>query len=485
MALSEEVLAMTFSEANRRHNNNGSGSNTPILSIDGMLMDSGTIAGVLKEAQKRLDVRDVILRNIALDHVIAQAAEELFQADTRNWDRLELIHCTGPICRIIQASVRRVQHLCFTGSVPIAHNPRYSLDTQSLQAIGKALVECPRLTTCSLKGTRLSQAGILALGQGLGETTTLKSLLMSHCAVHLSDVALLRQALGKNRHLISLSLAHCKFGSMNGDFTTSVVYPSLEFALLLEALVPHPTLQSLNIYGIYCDMRCTKALGRLLQANHTQLRRLAMKNNPLHPDEKVPVAPIIEALGNNTKLTYLQLSGNNVDDDDMEHLSQILSQKNRTLQALSLTANQIRDDGLTSLAKRLPSIKALRFLDVQRNLFTDTSKKQIIAALKDNVELERLDLDGTWDATKSYYLSLNKGGRRLLQSSNAMPISLWPNVLARVNALQFGRNQPLANINVLYCLLVEGPVLFGRGKKREPSLSSSPVAKRLRLESNR
>ena len=121
---------------------------------------------------------------------------------------------------------------------------------------------------------------------------------------------------------------------------------------------------------------------------------------------------------------------------------------------------------MLSFANSLAGMRALRFLDVQRNRLTDRSKKPIIAALKDNMELERLDLDGTWDRKKSFYLSLNRGGRRLLQTSNTAPLGLWPLVLERANSLQFGRNQPHANLDVLYCLLLQGPAALLRPTRK-------------------
>jgi Ran GTPase-activating protein (RanGAP) involved in mRNA processing and transport len=482
MVLSEDVVAMTFTSGT-----------SPSLAIDGMLMDSATIASVLREATKRSHVIELTLRNVAIDDVVAIAAEELFGLQ-RQWTKLDLIHCTGFIHRIVQASITKMQQFSFTGSVPIAHNPRYSLDVASLRALGSALQDCPRLTLVSLKGTRLSRAGLASFcDDGLAKSTSLQTLQMSHVALEANHVSLLSNALAQNQHLTALSLAHCKFGLFsnnnhnNNNNNTNIsntnngmaannnaddvnvnvnanhnnnldTHSSTQFATLLESLVPHPTLESLNIYGIYCNEQSTQALSQLLRTSSC-LWHLGLKNNLRHPEDKLTVTNLINALQDNTQLTYLQLSGNNVDNADMEALSRILTH-NTTLRALSLTANAIGDDGLLSVATRLPDMKALRYLDVQRNKFSERSKGPIVQALQENMELERLDLDGTWDALKSYYLSLNKGGRRLLQSSNNCPLSLWPLVLERANTLPFGRNQPHANVNVLYCLLLQGPVLF-------------------------
>mmetsp|Transcript_36165 Transcript_36165/g.56231 ORF Transcript_36165/g.56231 Transcript_36165/m.56231 type:complete len:506 (-) Transcript_36165:154-1671(-) len=448
MVLSEDVLAMTFTS-----------DVSPTLSIDGMLMDSVTIASVLREAIVRSHVKELTLRNVALDAVVAKAAEALFDSETRTWSKLEVIHCTGLISRWIKASIGHVQQFHFTGSVPIAHNPRYSLDFPSLQSLGRALQDFPQLTMLNLRGTRLSMRGLQAFGEGLGKTQTLQTLQMSHCALEEPDHAvILATALRQNRQLTTFCLSHCKFGSFAPHTSLSEREDDF-FPTVLEALVGHPTLQSLNIHGMYCNADATQALGNMLRHN-PRLWHLGLKNNIRHPEDKLQITNLLGSLRDNTKLTYLQISGNNMDSDDMNQLSDILATSNTTLRALSLTANAIEDDGLLTFAQNLSHFKALRFLDVQRNPITQDSKSEMISALKDNMELERLDMDGTWDATKAFYLGLNRGGRRLLQTTNTCPLSLWPTVLARVNRLPFGRNQAHAHFNVLYCLLTQGPVLF-------------------------
>ena len=219
-----------------------------------------------------------------------------------------------------------------------------------------------------------------------------------------------------------------------------------------------------------------EALSSLLRAPRSALWHLGLKNNVRHPDDKLTVTSLFQALEANTALTYLQVSGNNVDDQDTQLLTQILADSNNTLRALNLTGNNIGDEGIRSFAKRLPDMKGLRLLDLQRNPFTDTSKGEIIAALKENTELERLDLDGKFDGTKTYYLGLNKGGRRLLQAGNNTPLGLWPLVFERTNRLPFNRSLPHAQIDVLYNL-VQGPALFQPNTKRSREIEATAAEK--------
>lgn len=470
--MSEDVLAMTFSS-----------DHSPTVSIDGMLMDSQTTAAVLKEAKRRPKVKELTMRSVTIDDTVARAAEELFADKKRQWKKLELIHCTGHNARVIKASICLTQHFAFTGSVPIAHNPRYSLDLECMKALGDALKDCKTLTVLSLKGSRLDRPGLEAFGAGLEKSTSLQTLQLSHCAMEVEDVSVLSSALQRNQHLTALSMAHCKIGvaPLSEESTN-------QLCLLLESLVSHPTLQVLNLYGMYCTERAMDALSSLLRAPRSALWHLGLKNNVRHPDDKLGVTNLFRALEANTALTYLQVSGNNVDDQDMEQLSQIITESNTTLRALILTANNIGDDGIYSFARRLHDMRGLRFLDVQRNPFTEESKTAIIAALKENTELERLDLDGRFEETKAYYLGLNKGGRRLLQAGNNTPLGLWPLVLERANRLPFSRSLPHAHLDVLYNL-VQGPAVFqatttdnarSSTKRTRESKTEEPTKKRSR-----
>jgi hypothetical protein len=536
LVVPEDILAMTFSE---RH--------AYTLNIDGQLIDSATVAGVLREAKNRRNVRELLLRNVQVDELVAEGIEDLFHNSGKIWTKTEAIHCSGLLSRMIRAVLPYTSHFGFTGNVPIAHNPRYGLDQESLEALGNQLLSsslsssCLRgnssnhsttptttrslLSTLSIKGSRLTNPGFGCFCQGIRASTTLSILQLSCCALEGEDVILLASALRENHFLKSLSLADCRFGSIylhvhpqeetvmgmgmassdnnddNADEhdihvdehdpisdpsvaavaaaspssidipaetettitqSTNNTNPQSHFSILLEALIQHPTLEVLNIFGMYCNDLSMAALGEMLKFPQSKLWHLGLKNNLSHPDDRVNVSFLWQALHQNTKLTYLKLSGANLNDKDVEMLGTILSTTNTTLRALSITDNAFGDTGLLTLALRLATMKGLRFLDVQRNPITSVSKRAMVAALKDNVELERLDLDGTWDAKKAWWLCLNRAGRRLLsRSDNNVPSSLWPVILDRASKLQFGRNQAITiNHDVMYYMLRRLPWLF-------------------------
>jgi Leucine Rich repeat len=496
----EDILAITFSE---RH--------AATLNIDGQLMDSATIASVLREAKNRDMVKELLLRNVQVDDLVAEGMEDLFQNGTgKTWTKTEAIHCSGLISRMIRALLPYTSHFGFTGNVPIAHNPRYGLDEECLEALGNQLRlqgndmdtistatsaetsgKTP-LVTLSIKGTRLANPGFGCFCEGIRSSTSLSTLQLSCCALEADDVSLLASAVSENQHLKSLSLADCRFGSVHppnastplsddassdgssasassvpdvveGETitqSTNNTNPQSHFPILLEALVQHPTLEVLNIFGMCCNDLSMQALGRMLMFPQSKLWHLGLKNNLSHPEDKLDVGALLQALNQNKELTYLKISGANLNDDDITELGNILADNNSTLRALSITDNAFGDAGLVAFSNRLADMPGLRYLDVQRNPITSVSKKAIVAALENNVEIERLDLDGTLDNKKAWFLCLNRAGRRLLSRSDSVSASLWPIILERASKLNFGRNQGSINYDVMYYMLRRLPWLL-------------------------
>jgi len=446
---------------------------------------------------------------------------------------IDIIHCSGLVSELIRIVLPYTEIFGFTGNIPIAHN----LDSEGLQIIGKDLaaggnttntninininnsddynaedddnknnnnnnnsIGIIKLKTLILKGTRLESSGFGLFCEGLGVNTTLENLQLSNCTLEDDDVLLLASTLRKNRNLKSLFLANCKFGSKNkiqssfsfdsssssssqqqhDDHVVSIIQtnPQKHLPIVLEAMIRHPTLQSLKIYDMYCNKQSIRAIGDMLSSPETKLRHLGLKNNLSHPESKLIDGGagdhyLFQALSHNRCLTYLKLSGNNLNDDDMVGLSRILTEsKTCAIKTLSLTDNLV-SHGLLSLASRLTDAKSLRCLDVQRNLISDQSKKAMVSALKNNVQLERLDLDGSWDTEKFWWLSLNRGGRRALQTTGnnkSVPTALWPTILERAYNLQFGRSQNqnqnqsssscTTNVDIVYYMIRRIPSLF-------------------------
>ena len=495
---------------------------------------------------QRFKSREIIFRNVSIDATVLQGANELlrhrtndntrstFRGEAKEADNnsttstitntnIDIIHCSGLVSELIRIVLPMTRRFGFAGNIPIAHN----LDTEGLSVIGENLGStgtnagvptqtddrnadprgdrnnsAVRLKSLVLKGTRLESSGFHQFCGGLGVNTTLEDLQMSNCILEENDVLLLASALQKNRSLKSVFFASCKFGTksrlpsvsqtnFNVETTQSInnTCPQINFPIVLEGLVRHPTLESLKIYDMCCNEQAIQAIGNILSSPESKLRQLGLKNNLSHPHSKLPGVShhLFRALSHNQHLTYLKISGNNLNDENMIELGRILTESKTSMQTLSITDNVITH-GLLPLAFRLSDAKSLRYLDVLRNPITDQSKKAMVSALKTNVQLERLDLDGSWDEEKFWWLNLNRGGRRALQVSGKknLPSSLWPTILERAYNIPMSRNskQPSSttNIEVVYYLIRRIPWLFEKASASTDVVvrQSKPELKRQR-----
>ena len=467
---------------------------------------------------QRFESREIIFRNISIDATVLRGVRELLahksnnnnapiipnfyskgkenndhsRAIANNTD-IDIIHCSGLVSELIRIVLPTARRFGFAGTIPIAHN----LDTEGLGIIGENLRKTRaqneddnqvdkdtdstvRLKSLVLKGTRLESSGFHHFCEGLGNNTTLEELQLSTCILEEEDVILLASTLRKNKSLKSVFFANCKFGTKNTiranllpngrviETTQSInnANPQINLPAVLEALVRHPTLESLKIYDMVCNEQAIQAIGEIVSAPESKLQILGLKNNLSHPRSKLPGADqhLFPSLSQNHSLTYLKLSGNNLNDENMVELGRILTESRTSIQTLSIADNLICN-GLLSLSSNLSNAKSLRWLDVLRNPIKKQSIKAMVSALENNVELERLDLDGAWDEEKFWWLSLNKGGRRALSGRKSVSSSLWPTILERAYKIPTRRNSKhgssaTTNAAVAYYLIRRIPWLF-------------------------
>lgn len=483
-----------------QHNPIQNNSNIQRLNIDGFFFESSAVANMLQRnvlygnedtkntSNSQFQSREIIFRNISIDSTVLKGAIDLLNSNENNATTnhlkgktdIDIIHCSGMVSELIGIVLPHARRFGFAGNIPIAHN----LGTEGLAVIGEALgnqsndPECVvKLQSLVLKGTRLDSAGFSQFCYGLRNNTTLEELQMSNCILEEEDVRLLASTLRNNKTLKSIFFADCKFGtkarlqsnSRNGRYLSSTqsinnAYPQINLPTVLTALVGHPTLESLKIYDMVCNDAAIQAIGRIVGAQGSKLKTLGLKNNLSHPRGKLPGVNqhLLPAVSRNHAITYLKLSGNNLNDENMNELSRIVTQATTSIQTLCLSDNLI-SNGLLSLAANLQDAKSLQWLDLLRNPIKKQSRRAMVAALKNNVQLERLDIDGSWSDEKIWWLSLNRGGRRALQSKG-LSSSLWPKILERAYNIPMRRNpkQPpsTTNAGVAYYLIRRIPGLF-------------------------
>ena len=145
-------------------------------------------------------------------------------------------------------------------------------------------------------------------------------------------------------------------------------------------------------------------------------------------------------------------------------LSESLS-VNSSLQRLDLSNSRITEQGICTIACKLPSF-SIKELDVSGNEFSEFAAGRLAEGLSYNRTIENLGpiAKSSKSPVIGHHLDLNIGGRRALQHD--IPMAIWPLLLARAGSIDlpaqdleatgYGRNE-----NVLYSLL-RGPALFER-----------------------
>lgn len=176
---------------------------------------------------------------------------------------------------------------------------------------------------------------------------------------------------------------------------------------------------------------------------------------------------IARALRSNSSLR--SLTCHNGGDHGTSEIAEMLT-VNTTLQ--DLTLYQVSDIGLQEFSRLLPNMSGLKSLycsyqeerDSRYSEFRPETLVMIGSALKQNTTLEAVDLSPISSRRKKmnlahHYTNLNKGGRRILASQEPLPLSFWPQLLAKSS------NEP----DILYYFLQQKPdVLISQCHDRTP-----------------
>ncbi|CAF4441513.1 unnamed protein product, partial [Rotaria sp. Silwood2] len=134
--------------------------------------------------------------------------------------------------------------------------------------------------------------------------------------------------------------------------------------ILSEALRDNNTLGGLFLAQNQIGDDGTKYLARALSGdNNSTLKKLSLCHNDITDQGIQYLAKMLES---NETLTHLWLASNKITDQGLELLCQVLMQKNKTLQVLSLEWNKFRNDtSVTILVDMLKNNKSLTTLNLE------------------------------------------------------------------------------------------------------------------------
>eukprot|EP00980_Cylindrotheca_fusiformis_P007796 scaffold1669_cov129-Cylindrotheca_fusiformis.AAC.7 len=407
-----------------------------ILSISN-IRNSDDAASMLESARDSQEI--LVLRKVVIDQVLCDALSKSLQ-DKRDsgkqWKDVELRNVSGDITSAISICMASD---AVAGLYLLVNN--MELDHEAWSSVGRNL--CSSKLPCLRITTDLSALGINSISDGLSGTSCLRTLEFN-CSNFEEDetISELAKGLSGNTSIETLCFRSC-----------SITDPRL--AQLVEAVCDHPHLKTLDLNGNKAGSVTSTSVANLLSMEKSCLQKLDLSFQS-NREEKVNIDLIVERLRQNKSLRALDLSDCKVNDKDVESLCTLFSES-ETLESVFLERNKITNVGLAMLANTLPYMKSIRRLELWGNSFDEEGLNSFVVGLENNYILEEANLISKVAAsdTIAFYTTLNKAGRRLMQSPN-VPLGLWPLVIEKLCSVSMPKESSFS-IHDLRHFMVRGP----------------------------
>lgn len=165
-----------------------------------------------------------------------------------------------------------------------------------------------------------------------------------------------------------------------------------------------------------------------------------------------------------SSLRRLNLSYLALESDHLRLLTDCLREHPSRLEELNLSFNEIENEGIVYFASHLPEIKYLKKTSLKPNPWAgEDCEAALLNGLEANLSLEYIDsLVGVKSANLlRHFVTINRGGRRLLSSPTHVPIGVWPQVLARAGKVTYWASTPqddkVAQVSAVFFLLRNSP----------------------------
>ena len=255
------------------------------------------------------------------------------------------------------------------------------------------------LTHLNLSHSSINDYGVCRLFQTLAVNTTLTHLNLSHNSIDHFSSSFLFTALSRNTTLTHLNLSHNSIKSncaylLSRALQDNTALTHLDLSgnqigasddtYLSGALLVNTTLTDLNLSNNEIDTSGATALFEVLSRNTTLTHLNLSQNNIRNP------LSFSEDLSDNTTLTNLNLSGNIIDVSDTPPPWAFFVR----LTHLNLSYNNIDDNGAYRLGSFLSRNTTLTHLNLSHNSIDDGGARYLSRALSRNTALTHLNLSG-------------------------------------------------------------------------------------------
>ena len=413
-----------------------------VLRISGGL-DSATIASRLHQAKGYPSITSLSCYRIDFNDGITSRVLDLLRS-RRNWEILDLRSCTGQVDIVVDTILTQcvVQRFCFTDLENFPEDTSLAFD----RGMATASSTSNPMTLSQLHlNVPLQSSSMRNVMEGLSHTTTLEELDLSGCHWNDSSVSIFAESLCACKSIQRLALRRC---NLEDD----------QVATIARGIANHPSLRNLNLQNNSCGTQTVQAFAELFTNNSqtSKISTLCLTHDILSEDRISGLAEFMASLGSpQCPLTELVLEQFMMVDDDIEELTSSLKQNNK-LETLSMTTCGITSKGIGIFANGFGEMRGLRRLSVPGDAVASISN-----ALANNVYLQILEFPPDVQNIPpklSYYLDLNRGGRRILHDFEITG-ALFPRVLERANTTVAYMHGPNQRIEVLYSLL-RGRVLL-------------------------
>lgn len=415
--------------------------------------------------------QSISLNLFDVDTALAAKLINVFHNPHLSIQTLEFKDCSGHIGFVVAAALTMITleslTIYFENNVlassidAIAHSIGVGLQTRNSRLRILKLVPHFRYPFA------LSIAAAISLEEGMRGNNTLQELYVDRCRFLGRDVV---EALARGMQFLGtlqkVSLTRCLDSSERPLDDDSV-------AQLIHGIQHNRHLQHLDLYQNKCLDRSIAAIATLL--DRTSIQYLMLSWQRINDDESMDLSLLVGALGRTSTLRFLSLSGNKLSsDNDMAFVAAALMH-NTSIQTLDLRNNTICNSGLEILSSRVPHMKTLKRLDLLRNKFDDQGLAFLARAMKDNVSITRIKFGIDYHFSSSrcteYYCTLNRCGRKFVNTFPSIKPSLWPSILERANKTlsSFGLSCEENHADALYFLLQRGSAFLQSSESEHPS----------------
>jgi hypothetical protein len=252
-----------------------------------------------------------------------------------------------------------------------------------------------------------------------------------------------------------------------------------ELSVIVSALIGHPTLKVLNLESNRAGPRTLRKLQELLLSScdggggggcALEILDLSWQKDGVASD----IGVLADGLQGNQYLRTLRLHGHNLGDRFVGRLAKSLATCTR-LEELSLSRNNISQWGLATFVSQFTGSSVIRLDGIISGYSPSIRDEQgatwalgcVLKLVKENKRL--CDIDYLWYLSNrhrsvleglsekiEHFLDFNNSGRALM---GKVPLSLWPDLLARANKRRLWRSVPRTS-NAIYSLLRSMPELL-------------------------